>query len=366
MFKKMLAKVFKRRKNILIIIAFSVTILFVISGGIYYFLAKKSLAPGESAPAESSPTPSIEVQEKEEIIPTITIKDNTLDILFLGMGGAGHDGGTLSDSITLLRINKDQKILTFIAIPRDLWVAIPAGGVNRVWQKVNMAYSKGGGDLSKYVVSQTLAVAVDHYIAVDFASFTKAINELGGVDVEVPRSWDDYFYPIKGQEQNNCNFPAEEVIELNKKYSGFELEKQFPCRYEQLHFEKGSVHLDGDTALKYIRSRHSGGYGGDFARGEKAQAILLAIGKKLLSEGKLNPTDATFKKLAGVIKSNVGLSTAGTILSTLGDLNSYSVKHIYLTDQNVLTAATSSSGAFILIPKAGSGNFDEVRKFVQN
>lgn len=356
---------FRSRGNILLIIVFIVAAIFALSGGIFYSIAKKASNPTTDSPAESSPTPSIEVQEKEEVVPTIApVKDDTLDILFLGMGGAGHEGGTLSDSITLARFNTGKKTLSLIAIPRDLWVPIPAGGNNRVWQKINMAYSKGGGNLSKYVVGQTLAINVDHFIAVDFGSFTSAINDLGGIDVEVAKTWDDYFYPIKGAELATCNFTIEQINEFHKKYSGFDLEKQFTCRFEHLHFDQGMQHLDGEMALKFVRSRHSAQYGSDFARGERAQVVLLAIGKKLLSQGALDPSNATFKKLAGVVKSDISLSGVGGILKSLGDLNNYQVKHLYLTDQNVLTAAKSSGGAFILIPKAGSGNFDEIRKFV--
>lgn len=358
---------FKNKGNILILVAFIVAAVAALGGGIYYSLAKKSASPTSGSSSESSPTPSIEVQEKEEVVPTIApVKDNTLDILFMGVGGAGHEGGTLSDSITLARFNTDKKSLTLIAIPRDLWVPIPAGGDNRVWQKINMAYSKGGGSLSKYVVGQTLAINVDHYITVDFTNFINGVNELGGIDVEVPKTWDDYFYPIKGQELATCNFTIEEINQFHKKYSGFDLEKQFTCRFEHLHFDRGTQHLDGETALKFIRSRHSAQYGGDFARGEKAQAVLLTIGKKLLNQGALDPSSSTFKKMVGIVKSDISLSEVGTILKTLGDLNSYQVKHLYLTDQNVLTAAKSSSDAFILIPKAGSGNFDELRKFVSD
>ena len=358
---------FKNKGNILILVAFIVAAVAALGGGIYYSLAKKSASLTSGSPSESSPTPSIEVQEKEEVVPTIApVKDNTLDILFMGVGGAGHEGGTLSDSITLARFDTAKKSLTLIAIPRDLWVPIPAGGANRTWQKINIAYSKGGGNLSKYVVGQALAVNVDHFITIDFGSFINAINELGGIDVEVTKTWDDYFYPIKGQELATCNFTIDEINEFHKKYSGFDLEKQFTCRFEHLHFDKGMQHLNGETALKFVRSRHSAQYGSDFARGEKAQAVLLAIGKKLLNQGALDSSNTTFKKLVGVVKSDISLSGAGTILKTIGDLNSYRVKHLYLTDQNVLTAATSSSGAFILIPKKGNGNFDELRKFVSD
>ena len=355
----------KSKGNVLIIIILAIAALVALSAGVYKILPKKGgLA---SKPAEESPTPSIQVQEKEEVVPTIVpIKDNTLDILLMGIGGAGHEGGTLSDSITLVRLDAANKKVTLIAIPRDLWVPIPAGGNNSVWQKINMAYAQGGGNLSEYVVSQTLAVQVDRYITVDFGNFTGGVNELGGVDVDVAKTFDDYFYPMAGQELNTCGATPDQIAAWEKQYSGFSLEKQFTCRYEHIHFDKGITHMDGATTLKFVRSRHSAEYGSDFARGERAQAVLLAIAKKLLDQGMLDPNNATFKKLIRIVKSDIALKDVAGILKSLGELKNYQIKHLYLTDQNVLTSATSSSGAFILIPKAGSGNFDELRKFIQN
>lgn len=353
-----------KKGNIILIVVLIIGALVALGAGAFSLLSGKS-HPTNQTPVEQTPTSSINVQEKEEVVPTvIPINENILDMVLLGMGGAGHDGGTLSDSITLARFDTSNKTLTLVAIPRDLWVPIPSGGNNRIWQKINMAYAQGGGSLTQYVLGQTLAIKVDHYLAIDFANFISAVEDIDGVDVEVPKSWDDYYYPIKGEELNGCGFTAEKMAELHKLYSGFELEKQFTCRWEHLHFEKGVTHLDGTTALKYVRSRHSAEYGSDFARGERAQAVLLAIGKKLITNGSLDTTNSLFKKLAGIIKSDVALGAAAGILAKLGNLNDYTTKHVYLTDQNVLTSAKSSSGAFILIPKAGSGNFADLRKLV--
>lgn len=368
------------RGNALLYLIFIVIIVGILVEGFFLFKSSKA----KKIEPTPSPTPSLEVNENEDIsdnvIPT---DDKNLNILFLGMGGAGHDGGTLSDSITLASVNSDKKVVNLIAIPRDLWVPVPVDWDYQSWQKINAAYaigldqtkypnkkpefkgSLGGGNLSKFVVGQATGLKVNYFLAIDFNNFTSAIDTLGGIEIDVAKTFDDYYYPIKGLENETCGFSPEEITDFHQKYSGFELEKQFTCRYEHLHFEKGLNQVDGATALKFIRSRHSNEYGGDFARGERAQTVLTAIGKKLLSQNLINSDNTTFKKLSSIITTDISLKMVPEILNLLGDLNSYQIKRINITDQNMLNNARSSAGAFILVPKAGNGNFEEIRNFIK-
>jgi len=308
--------------------------------------------------ADEIPNPDIQVGESSQTAGTITPESvNMVNVLFLGMGGAGHDGGGLTDSITLASIDYQKKIINLIAIPRDLWYRK---------QKINSVYSESGANSIKFDVGQITGLKVNYFLTVDFANFVSGIDLLEGVDVENPQTWDDYFYPVKGQEQNLCGFSPEYNAEINQKYKGFELEKQFTCRYEHLHFDQGPVHLDGATALKYIRSRHSGQYGSDFARGERAQAVLTAIGKKLIEKGLTDPANNAVKKLVSMVTSDISLAKVPETLKTIGNLVDYKTLHANLTDQNVLTSATGPGGVYILIPKAGNGNFIEVRNLVKN
>ncbi|MCX6705662.1 MAG: LCP family protein, partial [Candidatus Woesebacteria bacterium] len=199
---------------------------------------------------------------------------------------------------------------------------------------------------------------------IDFGNFINSIDTLGGIDINVPITWDDYFYPIKGAENELCGISPEQNAEINRKYSGFELEKQYLCRYEHLHFDKGPLHLDGETALKYIRSRHSSQYGSDFARGERAQEVLLGISKKILEKSLLDPNNSTLKKFASSVATDINLADLPNALKILGNLSSYKIVRVNLTDKNVLVSGTSPTKAYILVPKAGAENFEEVRAFL--
>jgi len=122
------------------------------------------------------------------------------------------------------------------------------------------------------------------------------------------------------------------------------------------------IHLDGVTALKYIRSRHSAEYGSDFSRGERAQAVLLGVGKKLLSQNLLEAQNPVLKQLAGLVATDITAVAMSQILQTLGNLSAYTIKYTNLTDQNVLVGGTGPKGAYILVPKAGNNDFSSVRE----
>jgi LCP family protein required for cell wall assembly len=316
-------------------------------------------------------------QEVYEVItPTISQEsDKSFAVLFLGYGGAGHDGGGLSDSINVVHIDPDNKIITMIFVPRDLWVPVPDDWDNKHNYKINAAYSigfdntrypnkkpeyrgeVGAGNLSKAVVSEVVGFPIKYYAAIDFSKFEKVIDILGGIEVNNVKTWDDFFYPVKGLENETCGKTAEEIAEYHSKYSDFNLEKQFTCRYEHLHFDKGIQKMDGATVLKFIRSRHSDQYGGDFARGEKQHAVLLGIEKKIISLGVLKKVDSIWDQLIGSVRTDTDKNLIKTILGGLSDLPDYKVNNIYITDQNVLVAKSGPGGQFILVPKAGENIF---------
>lgn len=315
-------------------------------------------SPTPVAASDEIPNPNIQASAGSKIQNAIVPDSkNSINIVFTGSGGAGHDGGNLTDSITLANVNYQTRVVKLIAIPRDLWVS---------GEKINLVYSKDGRNQFKYLVGQITGINVNYLINIDFGNFIKVVDALDGVDINVPITWNDYFYPVKGKENELCGISPEQNAEINRKYSGFELEKQYTCRYEHLHFEKGTMHLDGETAIKYIRSRHSSEYGSDFARGERSQEVLLGISKKIIEKSILDPNNSTLKKFTSSVATDIKLASLPDSLKLLGDLSSYKTVRVNLTDKNVLVSGTSPAGAYILIPKTGSENFEDVRSFIQN
>ena len=334
-----------------------------------YLNISKRLAPPQP-PTAPTPSPSFDVYAP-------------YNVLILGYGGAGHDGGSLSDSIMVAHVAPRDKRAVFIFIPRDTWVEIPVRSDKSEKFKINSAWAiglsdtlyplkepiyqgeEGPGNLAKEVVKQVVGMPISYYVAIDFEGFKNAIDAVGGIEVDVPTAWDDYFYPIKGNENETCGYSAPEIATFHAQYSGFELEKQFECRYEHVHFNKGLNKLDGETALKFVRSRHSETYGGDFARGEKQQAVLMGIIKRLISLEVVKKIDPFFDQFSKIVKTDANLQTIKDLLTIQLAPSEFTIQTVTLSEENVLTASKSRDGQFILLPKAGDGNFKAIHAFIQ-
>lgn len=288
----------------------------------------------------------------------------TLTILLLGYGGAGHSGGTLSDVIQVARIDFEAGAIALISVPRDLWVALPSG----TQTKINSAFSLDlqrndhKATTAKQMAQVVTGFPIDYYLATDFVGFQRIIGqELGGIDVKVAQTMVDEWYPIKGEELNLCDKSPEENAEANANYTGFELEKQFPCRFETIRYPAGTIHMEGDDALKYVRSRH-GTPGGDFARGVRQQEVLMAIRDKLFTlEGVAN-IPKVFEQFAAHTRTDLDAKLAEFLWPALKGSKDYQFIRINLSTENVLTGG-SAGGASIVQPK---DSWEAVRQYIQS
>lgn len=233
--------------------------------------------------------------------------EGRINVLLLGIAGGGHDGSSLTDTIVVASYSLKDNGVILISIPRDLWLPELKGKANAVYQ---MGLSqKKGLDFSKTIMGNILGIPIHYGLRVDFRGFVEGIDAIGGIDVLVERTFDDFNYPISGKEQDLCGFREEE-----REFSGEEAKllniepgkrkvlispegqiatdsaqedkgaKYFSCRYERIHFDKGLMRMDGKMALAYVRSRHgTNNEGSDFARSKRQQRVIEAIRNKILS-----------------------------------------------------------------------------------
>jgi len=321
------------------------------------------------------------------------------NFLLLGYGGGIHEGTYLTDTIMIVNIDIKTKKTTIFSIPRDLWVGLPTKSGADFHTKINTLYQlelfpKDYPDLkqlsTKVVVSQITGLPIDGYVSINFAGFTKAIDILGGIDVEIKRSFTDPKYPITGKEKELCDKDTEELFKKAEPFitPGFNPEDRiqqfkddpkleefvknatdspelaFPCRYEKLEFNKGLAHLDGETALKFARSRHSPEDGGDFNRAFRQQQVIEAVKNKVINIGfvsKIIPLIDEFKK---DVKTDIGLDVVKKFISQADKSKEYKITSFVLTDQNVFKNATSDDGQYILIPKEGIDNWTGIQKII--
>ena len=186
------------------------------------------------------------------------------DILLLGTDHsrlASRAGDRHSDSIMLVRADPKHHRIVYLSIPRDLRVPnIPGHGPD----KINAAFQIGGPRLAAMTVHEYTGLPVNHLVVVDFSSFKKLIDDLGGITIDNPE-------PIFSN-PFDCPYSAAKC-----------------AHWRGWRFPKGKVHLDGQRALIYSRIRENrlNPSETDITRGERQQRVMQAIADKLTGFGTL-------------------------------------------------------------------------------
>lgn len=300
-------------------------------------------------------TPAEEEQFNFAPAPEVVKEKGVYNTVLMGYGGAGHEGSLLTDSIIIIHVDTNKKEAALISIPRDLWVT----GNHKINQEASInGFQNQGG-----VIKSVTGLPTDYFVAIDFGGFTKLIDGLGGISVNVPKTFDDPFYPIAGLENETCGKTEDEINELKTKYSDYKLETQFTCRYEHLHFDKGRADLDGASALKFVRSRHGDS---DFGRSERQFAVLRGILAKLISLKAFDKTSDIIDPLFKMVKTNLNTGAIWSLIDVAGPFGDYKISDIHLTLDNVLNEGKSPQGAYILYPKAGMLDFTQIKNYIAN
>lgn len=194
-------------------------------------------------------------------------KNNGTNYLLLGNDGRAGVAGNRSDVMVLAHVPEDRHNVTLIHFPRDLYVSIPGKGKN----KLNAAYAYGGAPLLVRTMQNMLGVNIDHVSMVGFDGFKRMTDAVGGVDVNVEE-------PSTGGGKT---------------------------------FRKGTMHMDGDTALAFVRQRKQLSEG-DISRGKRQQAFIKALMVKSLSKSTLaNPVK--FRRFLDAATTNLTVDNGLTV-----------------------------------------------------
>ena len=300
--------------------------------------------------------------------------NGNVNILFLGIAGVEYEGPNLSDSIIVLSYDLKTNHLTTISIPRDVWS--PA-----LQDKINSAYAygeakkKGSGFILAKAEVQTIIGQPIHYAtAVNFGQFEELIDFIGGVEINVERTFDDYAFPIPNddlKEPPSCGHSDEDIEKFTDTYpTEEEVWKYFPCRYQHIHFDAGMTTMDGRTALNFVRSRHAeGDEGTDFAREKRQQKVLEAIKNSLISFAK-KPNLDQFEKLYALVdklvKRDINNQQSAIIFKNIFLRRNFSLDKIVLSEdffENPTTDLSRFDGRWVLIPI--NDNIDIVHRYIE-
>lgn len=266
-----------------------------------------------------------------------------INILIYGIGGLGHDGPYLTDTIILASIKPSTGQVALISLPRDLAVDIPGYGIKKInnanaYGEVN---KKGSGpEFATNIIKDTFDLDIPYYYLIDFKAFEEIVDELGGVKITVDRAFTDQMYPTDNYE------------------------------YQTVSFEKGTQNMDGQTALKFARSRHgSNGEGSDFARSRRQQKIIFAVKEKIISFGTLsNPFTISkiINTLSNHLQTNLDFGEIIEFVRLARILDTKNIINLTLDDSpnGYLKNSYGPDGAFLLEPK--TGNFDTIKESIKN
>lgn len=314
-------------------------------------------------------------------------KDGRTNILLLGSDkrniGAESGRNTLTDTILVASIGNVDSDVVLISLPRDLWVSnYTLENGYPYSSKINEIYTNAGMEELKKQIEVVLGIPVHYHAMVTFDLFENVINILGGIDVNVEKSFTDYAYPIEGKESDLCGRSREDADKIieDAKEEGLNLENialsNFPCRYETLKFTAGLQNMDGNTALKYARSRHGdNGEGDDFARSKRQQNVIMAIKDKALSlETLINPSKLKelYDQYATNVETDIDLQSVQSFYSLSQKLDFEKVVSIVIDNGNDAdkggllyhpTDSTLYGGAYVLIPQ--SGDYSQIHAYVQ-
>ena len=226
------------------------------------------------------------------------------NILIIGSDGRAGLAGSRSDVIVLMHVAADRKTVTLVHFPRDLYVGVPGHGKD----KINASYAYGGAPLLVSTLQQLVGVPVDHVAIVGFEGFKRMTDAVGGVDVYV-------------QEPSTSA--------------------------EGYTFNRGYQHMDGATALSFVRERKDLSEG-DISRGKRQQAFIKALMLKSLSREVLtNPV-----RLAQFVEAGTSNLTVDEKFS-VGDMRSeaFSMRNLRGKDISFVTAPFTGFGT---APNGGS------------
>lgn len=284
---------------------------------------------------------------------TIKVFDEQVNILLLGISGGDHDGPNLSDSNIVINYNFKTNTLSTISIPRDLWS-------KTLQDKINSAYAygeakkpgRGGFALAKAEISEVVGFPIQYAAVIDFQQFKELIDYIGEINVVVDTSFIDKKFPIAGKENDDCDG-----------------DKEYRCRYETISFTKGTTSMDGDTALKYARSRNAeGSEGTDFSREKRQQKVIEAIKNKmvaLVKKPNLKTYESLYRIINNLIKRDISNQQMAIIVKNIFFLGNFKQKKIILDQEffyNPPLGDDRYKGLWVLLPDDNS--YDFIHQFI--
>ncbi|MBI2592058.1 LCP family protein [Candidatus Saccharibacteria bacterium] len=325
-------------KRMVFIILAAVAVGGIFMGVKFYILERNLFRGGGGAPA---------LEANVDVNKLRGEGDGRVNILILGIGGPGHEGADLTDTVMLASVDPINKQVSLLSLPRDLWVKIPNNGS----QKINAAFAYGKQNsknkskteqekdalaLLDKTLEPVIGIPIHYHAVVDFVAFQQTVDALGGVTINVPET----LYDPSIAWENNGN----PVIA-----------------------QKGTTEFNGAKALLYVKSRQTST---DFARSERQRLIVVALKDKILSAGTFaNPIRISqlMDSLGDNIYTDFTLNDIRQLYEVVAKIPSSNIASLDLvTPPHDLLTTSSLNGFSIVRPKAGLYDYGPLQSYVRN
>lgn len=255
----------------------------------------------------TSASATVETPPAEDSLPL----SRTLNILILGSDRLPNMPNWRTDVMMVVALDFDAQRIGVISIPRDVYVdVIPNHQPNKM-NVIDYLGEKdepngGGPKLLERIIYERMGLRVDHYLRFDFSSFQTVVNTLGGVEIEI-----------------DCPY-VDRVINL----------------------KPGVQRLNGDQALRYVRSRD---IGGDLDRARRQQRIVWAVRNQMLKENWLPRLPTLYQTLASSIQTDVGIVTALRVARFVLSIDPDNVHSFVLSPPELINEGWRQ-GMFVFVP----------------
>jgi LCP family protein required for cell wall assembly len=275
--------------------------------------------PPELDPA-LTPTP-IAVQENRELVTFLLLGSDT-------RGGVAFR----TDTMVVVMVRPKTGEVSLLSLPRDLWVFIPGNDYDRL----NTAYLKGqmqgwpggGPGLLKETIAYNFGIPIDYTAMVDFNGFRQIVDTLGGVDVPVSCAYTDWRLIDPSYDPENEN------------------------NWYLYTANPGILHMDGDLALWYARSRKRSN---DFDRGRRQQEVLRAMYGQALGGDILEQIPQLYNDFSSTVTTDVSLTDLLRLAPLALHLSNADIRSYYInTDNGTVSSWITPGGAYVLLPDAGA------------
>lgn len=331
-------------------VALAVIAVLVVAGTLFY----KAFASGADIFANGhSPIKKLTDAVTKQENPIKGEGEDRIDIMLLGIGGDGHEGSQLTDTIQVLSIKPSAKEVAMLSIPRDLYVNLHdpesymrINEVNFTGMYNNYEDEMAGLELTKGVVEEITGEQIEYSVKLDFEGFRDIVDALGGVEIDVEHSFMDTEYPLG-------------------------------LGYQTIQFQAGMQKMDGEQALQFARSRK--GYvtdgsnaveGTDFARSKRQQKVIAAAKEKALTVGVLaNPArlNDLFNALDEHLLTDMEMWEAIRLVSLVEEISPDTIKsQVLSSEEDNYLKPYQTGGASLLIPLNGISEYSDIHELVAN